>query len=430
MFDLRALTRSSMAAAAVFAGVLVTPFLWIVHRAPETFEGGLLLSGRGWLATHTFALGAAYPPGIPLIFAGIEFLGGPLSPFQAVLFQAVFFIVGALAWWKLIGYFFENPKHRWITYGCSLVNPYFLWLVLTSKDTAFEWFSTTIFFLALFGLVRSTPQDRKNGWRILTIIILFSLGISVRVVLVPILLGVLLVAFWITPTHRRSLGNAAMGCLFVIALFLSYQRATYGYSGLSTTFGYNFYLGQHPLYEYTHPQFDIDVFLAREIPSMISNEYSAAGSDTLQKLAIAEIKADPIRFVGISVRKTIWHWFNFEKIPNLSANTRIIHQEGARLEIATDPIRSVPSLVYSLYKLFYIPAFFLSIFFWIKRRGWRDRVTLFLVPLLVLWPVVVLTFPDTRFKIIAEVLAVAFIVHELVRAHELHRAFSCDIYEL
>lgn len=396
--------------AVTIAAIFIAPFFWLVTRFPGVFEGGLWHSGSQWSQTHQFLTGAAYPPGIPLFFAAAESLVGPLTATSALFLHAVLFLGGGLVWWRVLGAWIERPLWRWGTFLFSLANPYFLWLVLTSKDTVFEWVAIVSFFWALTSFTRLPEKALgKSVCLLVLLIVLFAFGMLARTALVPIFLALLFAAILFASAYRRQLGAALLCCLGLVGGFLGYQRAVYDYTGLTSTFGYNFYLGQHPLYEYTHPQYDIDVFLAPVVASLVPDPYSVTGDRVLRHLAMEELKKDPIRSLALAVRKTIWHWGNAEKIPNLSANAVLLEEIGDYFVVKSDRIRSVPSLLYSLYKVVYLPLFIIALFFWMQRRTRRDPAILFLVPLIALWPVVVLTFPDTRFKIVGEVVAVAFI---------------------
>ncbi len=414
MIALRAWMRSPSLLASILAGVMILPFFFLVVRTPSVFEGGLLFSGHQWLTTGEFIYGPAYPPGIPLLFAGLEFFLGSLSSLAAVLVQLFVYIAGALLWERVLRIWFSEGRQRLVVLLISFANPYFLWLVLTSKDTAFEWFATAFFFFALIPFLSSRPVGRRAILNILLLGLAMTIGILVRATLGPIFMSIILVACVLGARELRAqLGRGILICALFFLGFLGYQVVRYDYLGLSSTMGVNMYLGQHPLYQYAHPQHDLDVFLAPAISTEIADGYSPQGDRAFRELALREIVSDPVRFVAVSLRKTLWHWVNFEKIPQLSANSRILQVSTGRLEIATDTMRYAPSLLYTMYKIFYIPAFILALFFWVRRRAWRSTIILTGVPMVILWPILILTFPDTRFKIVAEVVLMAFIAFEL-----------------
>ncbi len=383
--------------ASIIATVFALPFLIYAVHSPSVFETGFLYSARQFAQNNGSLSNGAYPPGIPLIYAiPIKAFGSLSIPFAAV-FQTLLFAIGAGFWFKTLGFIFPKPKHHWIAWTASLLNPYFLWLIVTSKDTAFEWLGVSIFFYCLFALTSTKYSEKDKFFLSIGLIASFVLAMLLRVTTVFVLLGALsfaLLTHW--KTYKKQLLTLCTICITFVGLFIMYNGQTFGSYGLSTTLKGNLAYGQSPLYEYSHPVHDIDVFLPMNIA--------------------ADVRfPSPMTFIAVSVRKSVWHWLNFEKVPNLSSNTRMIAQTDNTLTLSIEPIKHLPSLLYTLMKLLYIPAFIISLFLWIRRKDLTDQTLIFLVPLIALWPICVLTFPDTRFKIVGEVIAVAFIVYQLTR---------------
>jgi len=104
--------------------------------------------------------------------------------------------------------------------------------------------------------------------------------------------------------------------------------------------------------------------------------------------------------------KSVWHWFNLEKIPNYTSPT-YMEADGRVARLAR--ISIVPGLAYVIYKLFYLPPFLFSLIS-IMRKKIQSGYALLCAPLLGLWPVVVLAFPDTRFKSNAEMVVLPAIL--------------------
>jgi hypothetical protein len=97
---------------------------------------------------------------------------------------------------------------------------------------------------------------------------------------------------------------------------------------------------------------------------------------------------------------------NFEKIPNYSGATRLGSAGEGEWTATIDADQShLPGLAYLAYKLAYIPAMVLTVVLLLRKRI-DGRIALLFAPLLGLWPVVAITFPDTRFKLAAEVILV------------------------
>ena len=67
-------------------------------------------------------------------------------------------------------------------------------------------------------------------------------------------------------------------------------------------------------------------------------------------------------------------------------------------------------VAYLLYKIVYVPLFILAPALLLVGRRWRETEWwLLLMPLVAVWPLAVITFPDTRFKIVPEMLLVPWI---------------------
>ena len=376
--------------------VFILPFALYVMHAPSSFESGFLIAGNAFAHGGSFPASGEYPPGVSLIYAFFSMLFGPVSVPFAVIIQALTFAKGSGYWFATLKRFFPNPKQHWLTWTASLLNPYFLWLAVTSKDTAFEWVGVSIFFYCLTELIATTKDaSRKRILLSTALVVAFSFSMMMRVTTVFVLIGALVVALlmhWRTMRKQLLLIGAVCGVL--VGAYVLHNGQVYGTYSLSSATKGNIAYGQSPLYEYAHPLHDIDVFLP------------------MDAFNGPVVMPTPITFLAVSVRKSVWYWFNFEKIPNLSSNTRLINQTGNILTISIEPVNHVPALLYTLMKLIYLPAFLISLYLYIRRRHWTDPTIVFLAPLLFLWPVCVLTFPDTRFKIVGEVMAVAFIVYQ------------------
>ena len=101
--------------------------------------------------------------------------------------------------------------------------------------------------------------------------------------------------------------------------------------------------------------------------------------------------------------KSLWHWLNFEKIPRFTVPETYIDGDGKTFHVGGIVI--LPAPMDLMYKLLHVPLFVGALrllFCW--KLSLKEAV--FFVPYFALWPVVVLLFPDTRFKICAVIMAV------------------------
>lgn len=409
--------RAPLLATAI-AFLICTPFLWYVFTHVGSVESGFVHAAHDLLAGKPFGYLGAYPPGIAWLYAGFLFFLPSFSAAHAAVFQTLVFATGAGLWWWLLRRLLPTPQTAWLAWGLSLLNPYLVWTAITSKDTSFEWLALVAFFALLWQIIlpSSVASKRSSHVHALGLVALFFTGLLLRVSIAPVALGALLLALLLVPKQRRVLATTFAACVVSLVGLCALQARATGYIGLSTTMGLNTWYGQHELYEVAHPNHDIDVFFPESAPPIQDPVYSANGSRILFALGVARIKADPFTFFARSVRKSAWHWFNLEKIPNLTSETRLVDVRESTLTITTGPINHLPGMLYTLYKLVYLPLFFIALVLFLLKRTWRDPSLVFLAPMVALWPIALLTFPDTRFKIVAEAIACAFIAQQLASA--------------
>ena len=174
------------------------------------------------------------------------------------------------------------------------------------------------------------------------------------------------------------------------------------------------FYGNHPAYLHCHPKYDVDDCLKPELVEFMKNMRDKFGdriteaqlSSALSEAAIEYIVSDPVAFLYRAILKTQWHWFNLQKIPNFTVGAYWDREK--RAIIVENEIKLGYSLVYVMYKIIYIPLFLVAIvyIFWRKRWEWIPFIVLFIA----LWPIVIMTAPDTRFKMLQETLAIVPII--------------------
>jgi 4-amino-4-deoxy-L-arabinose transferase-like glycosyltransferase len=350
-----------------------------------------------------------YPPLVTFLALAVRAMG--MTTINPYLFNFCLFAIGLVV---MLGMARQLLKHEWLACAAvvlALLNPYFVWTALLSKDTSAELGLTS----ALLWLVgNSCEASPGRCWRLgAGIVVIAGLLTLTRVTGVFITFAVLFIAFLISREgwqKRLHASCAAVFLVFVLA-FCAYNQARVGAFVLATNGGYNLYLGNHPAYLHGHPHYDIDVFLR---PIDLHNELSSLSEAELNreytKRARALIQADLASFAYRVIVKSVWHWFNLEKIPNYTSASEIEKPlNGEGWEARLGPIHITPSLAYLLYKLAYLPVFILGIVTVLRRKLDRGFALLY-GPMLGLWPVVALTFPDTRFKICAEAIVLPVLV--------------------
>lgn len=358
---------------------------------------------------------AFYPPGVPILLAVVQFLG--VKNIDPYVFNAVTINVGALVFYLLSRRVIGNSLYSFAAVLLMILNPYFVCTALLSRDVASEFFFSGLLFLLLFVYYKNTPRNKN------TILLLFLSILLTAIVLALVRATDFFVVFFIFVVsifiHKAGKNffcalSIAFACFTLFFMYQNYKRV--GAFSLSTNSGINLYIGNHPLYLHGHPHYDIDVFLGTE---RIKNEMREAGTDSLpeseedayfRRKSIEFIRADNLAFLYRVLVKSVWHWFNLEIIPNYTSSAYFDGETDTI--IVQSRINMLTSLAYVMYKFLYLPLFVISMaFLW---KGRIDKLLIaFYMPYVALWPVVVLAFPDTRFKIVAEVCVLIPMIYSL-----------------
>ncbi|MFH1744023.1 MAG: hypothetical protein ABIH23_33885 [bacterium] len=355
---------------------------------------------------HRLPQTAFYPPGVPILLAAVRFLG--CTNINPYVFNGIMLNLGAFVFYLLSRVVIGSLFCSFAAVLLMILNPYFVCTALLSRDGATEYFFTALLFLILFTFYKQTSVSRKSVIFLFLALFLTAAALGlVRVTGFFVAFAIFAVSIFIHKSSKLFFGllTAAFACFTL--LFMLYNYALVGSFSLSTNSGINLYIGNHPLYLHGHPHYDIDVFLGERVESELKNtgvdSMSESESDAYYRKKAEEfIQEDILGFVYRILVKSVWHWFNVEIIPNFTVSA---HVDGNSDTIVIQTrINLLTSLSYVIYKLAYLPLFIISIVMLCKGR--MDRhLLVFYMPYLALWPIVVLTFPDTRFKIVAEVCA-------------------------
>lgn len=349
---------------------------------------------------------AFYPPFVIFLIMGLKGVG--LKTVNPWVFNGFFFLAGTLL---LYGFCLKLFSRRasLLVVAFALLNPLLAWYAMTSKDTAVEYLFSILQMFSLFLFIQESERT-KSKWLLVIFVVSSCCSFLTRITGVFTMAALVVMAFLLVKEREKKklMAIAAAACVSGVLLFMGYNKFTVGQFTLATNGGYNLYLGNHPLYIQGHPHYDIDVFMHDPLDTCGSADASTRSemsSDACyRQQGIRFIRADPKGFVYRLLVKTVWHWFNLEKIPNFTQSATLTSADT----ITFGPVSLAYGLVYMAYKIIYLPLLMLGLYgLW--RGDIEKKYGLFLAPLLGLWPVVVLTFPDTRFKVVAEILAIPFL---------------------
>lgn len=408
------------AASLVLLLIALSSIAWLVIGAahqrglvPEVSEF-IDAAQRTW-QTGSLPRSAFYPPGVTLIVLGVRALG--ITSIDPFVFNFCLLALGVTIFHLLARRLLRNDWLASLAGILALLNPYFVWTAMLSKDTSAEFCSLAGFLWLMTAALDANASEAQHAGRSIGILLFAVLMSLVRVTNVFVALATFALVFvWPGQARRRKwIAKLSVAFTAFVLAFCGYNYYRVGAFNLATNGGYNLYLGNHPAYLHGHPHYDIDVFLR----SIDRHEELAPLDESTKnreytRRAVKMIKADPSAFLYRLIVKSEWHWFNLEKIPNYTSATQVLSDQGTSgcsAELA--PIRAAPNLAYVLYKIFYLPVFIFGLILFLRRRIPVEQAVLF-APMFGLWPVVALTFPDTRFKICAEVIATPALLTMLV----------------
>jgi len=367
------------------------------YYTPESVFAGLLSSSE-----HT----SAYPPGVFLIVNCFQKISG--LAVNHYVYKSIMLILWFWTAYSAARYVLGKGWLCFFAVFAMMLNPYFVWSCLLSSSAASECF---FLFLSLYMLIRLHDSvsdiDRHI---ILYCLVAVVLAISAIVRSTNFVILFSLLGFFIFAGRKKAkkyfAGLLLLFCIYT-ALFCFYNYKRSMSFGLGTTFGINFFIGNNRAYLHGHPNYDIDVFFEKEILAGIKSEIKglneAQQNEYFFRAGIHEIWQDVPAFLYRCMVKSLWHWLNFEKIPRFTAPDTYLGSDGKTIHVSGIVI--LPALMYVMYKLFYIPLFAGALLLLFCRKlSLKEAV--FFVPYFALWPVVILLFPDTRFKICAEIMAV------------------------
>jgi hypothetical protein len=388
----------------VAAAIALVDLRFIERRGLESELQTEIARAEQFVREGTMPRTAYYPPMMMLIVAGMRKAGLAVINPWAVNFGLL--AAGLVPMYALSELLLRRGAYALLAGLLVLLNPYFVWTVLLSRDSAGEFlFLSMVVWLTL--IIRTLPEGDAGSRRYaygLGTLVSAALLLLTRVTGFFMCLAIFCLALWQSrrrARERRLWVTSLGGFLVVTGGFCAFNYWVTGAFTLGTNGGYVLYLGNHPAYVHAHPHYDVDIFLAR--PG------EAEGFDALDeanqyraytRTAIGFIERDPVAFVYRVLTKSVWYWLGVEKIPNYTTASFMEADDGlAHL----DRPRLLPGLLYAGYRLIYLPAFLLAVgALWMRILD--RRIGLLFMPLLGLWPVIALGYPDTRFRLSAEVI--------------------------
>jgi 4-amino-4-deoxy-L-arabinose transferase-like glycosyltransferase len=336
---------------------------------------------------------SSYSPLPYLIIRAWQFCFGP-GLISAFIFQCLLLAISLCLYGWLAWRLFARTAVVIIGVSITVFSPYLIWNVYVGRDVALDLFAVSVFmFIAVRLFQRGTWQDA---------VALGCAGALATCIREPQVLLLPLMAVALLIWRRISwlqFGLALTSLTAGLIPLLSWNYHATGAVTLSTRLGINMYYGQHPCYLLGHPRYDIDGFLKLRVlaekDQMGAFDGPVEENRLLLRKAIGFIRANPMEFIYRTTLKSLW-WFGPTRIPGSDAAVHMDPLES-KIIIVRPGSQVFKELLYTWHRMTVL--FLASAVFWLVRTGSRQRFIFLLLPLLAPLPAVLLTFPDTRFRL-------------------------------
>ena len=231
------------------------------------------------------------------------------------------------------------------------------------------------------------------------------------------------------------------GLLILSSLF---NFISYGTLSPSNTSGQTLYFGQNKYFYLGHPSYDIDTFLD-EGGHMTPPGYTREElwnrdltelDDIFKEQAIKDIRSNPEIFIQNTIIKLDNLFFNFQKVPNLpgrywlSADGKNIFIEGQGLNLKY----ALGNFVYFLYRFISVMLLIYSISLWFYFRKFFKVSDIYyavcnFLPIISIWPICIIFYEDTRFRIISECLIIPASAYLIIRTRKIKNHIVVGLIE-
>jgi len=329
-----------------------------------------------------------YSP-LPLI---ITWLWQQIFGLSALSVFAFLFITGSLTTFLVLQgiqrLFNQHVITIWTGYALVL-SPYLTWSIYVNRDITLDMLGVAL----LMQVAIHIYQKREIRF----IVLLGFAGALATSIREPNLLIVpaILVIFWFT-RHIKLMDILIAIIALIIGLIplLTFNYIATDTITLSSRTGINLFIGNHPMYLAGHPQYDIDLFFASCATAQFQQSGFANSNDYYSQAAQQFIGEDIIGFTYRSILKAYW-WVGLGRVPQSDQRASLTSDcQTIQFNITTpNPIKEV---AYMLHRTF----LFIGLFAYIRyQRNKGFEAILLLLPLFAIMPIVMITFPDTRFRL-------------------------------
>ena len=347
-----------------------------------------------------------YPPGSSLLL--VPFLWSGPDYFLAIVF---YFLWASALYFAICNYLIKSPKLKRIALLGLSLNPYLLWLVVTSQDTIFELF----LLLSVFALFL-----RGNYW--LGFFPLYMLCLT-RPAYWTLFIAIPLVILYLKKGVDQAKIRKWILVVPIVALIgtISLNSIAFGSTALAGESGVTAHFSHNKYYYLSMPKFDMDYFLSKggnmDADKVISGSTKFASvEDKELRAALISVIENPKSLLMNTVQKVDSYFFAVQKNPQLpgfyylSEDQKSIVIQDERLTWSI----ILGNTLYFLYRILLLISVVVAITIYLtslKRRLAPEYKNGFLLIAPYFLGVIpgVLFYTESRFKIVSELLLIPFV---------------------
>ena len=335
-------------------------------------------------------LDAEYSPLPSLITQFWQYLFGDGS-LSAFSYNSFFYGLSLLMILAVAQNIFNNSAVSRLSIYLTMLSPYLAWSIYVGREVAMDVFGVSVLILFASRIYLNFTLNNLIAFALAG-----SLATSFRESTLAVFFALLLF-FWlrgVLKTRRLFLASAVfiLGISPLLVWNFSQTRAII----LSTRFGQNLYLGNHPFYLEGHPKYDIDVFLSQRVSQEINFPDTVTPIErdkAYRQLAFASVAERPSEALQRLILKSLW-WIGPTRVPESDLRA-YLHPENDIIIIEGDK-STEKELLYTLHRSLILLA---VLAYWKQPSFHWEKALFLLLPMLAVMPIVLATFPDTRFRL-------------------------------
>ncbi|RMG35236.1 MAG: hypothetical protein D6732_09530 [Methanobacteriota archaeon] len=331
----------------------------------------------------------------PLLMLGWQSLFGA-SSLSAFVYKLLFYAGFILVFWRVVQKVCTDRLVTILAVYFTILSPYLAWAVYISPEVSPDLLAISLIMWCAVTIYTENTFSAVVG--------LGAAGALATLIREPNILVFPAISGYLYLSSRLTLNKLLMSSavfLAGISPLIAWNYYVTGAVTLSTRSGINLLIGNNPYYLEIHPRYDIEhnlmTWINSEFQDQLQNLDEIERDRFFRKEAFKYMRSDPVRTIHLLLLKTLW-WFGPTRIPNSNQLAYLLVNE----EMTTITLKGRPDIIkdlmYNIHRIAVLTGV-LFLLYWKHPCYFWKKGLLLLMPTLALLPLVILTFPDTRFRL-------------------------------